>query len=38
MGDVIIASTALCYQKTLVTHNVTDFDWIAELKVLNPIK
>ena len=38
MGDAIIASTALCHQKTLVTRNVTDFEWIAELKVLNPIK
>src|SRR4028118_1936056 len=31
LGDAIIAATALVYDRTLVTRNVGDFRWIAEI-------
>jgi predicted nucleic acid-binding protein len=37
LGDAVIAATALVYNKTLVTRNVKDFEWIDELKLLNPL-
>lgn len=37
LGDAIIAGTALIYELTLVTRNVTDFRWIPELNLLNPL-
>lgn len=36
LGDAVIAATALIYHETLVTRNVDDFDWIAQLKIVNP--
>ncbi len=36
LGDAIIAGTALNYELTIVTRNVKDFLWVAELKLLNP--
>ena len=36
LGDSIIAATALVYNRTLVTRNIEDFQWIAELTLLNP--
>lgn len=36
LGDAIIAGTALVYKLTLITRNVDDFRWIAELNLLNP--
>jgi toxin FitB len=36
LGDAIIAGTALVYELTLVTRNIDDFRWIAELNLLNP--
>ena len=38
LGDAIIAATAMLYHHTLVTRNVEDFKWIAELKLLNPFE
>ncbi len=38
LGDAIIAATAVLYHHTLVTRNVADFKWIAELKLLNPFE
>lgn len=38
LGDAIIAATALCYDHILVTRNISDFIWIAELKLLNPFE
>ena len=36
LGDSIIAATALVYNRTLVTRNIEDFQWIAELTLFNP--
>lgn len=36
LGDALIAGTALVHQRTLVTRNSQDFDWIPELSLLNP--
>jgi toxin FitB len=36
LGDSIIAATALVFNRTLVTRNIEDFQWIAELTLLNP--
>jgi predicted nucleic acid-binding protein len=36
LGDAIIAATALVYNMTLVTRNISDFKSIESLIVLNP--
>lgn len=36
-GDSIIAATALHFGSELYTRNVSDFDWIDGLSVINPI-
>ena len=38
LGDSIIAGTALVHELTLITRNVDDFRWIAELNLLNPFE
>jgi toxin FitB len=38
LGDAIIAATALVYDRTLVTRNIEDFQWITELSILNPFE
>lgn len=38
LGDVLIAATALVNDLTLVTNNTEDFDWIGELRLLNPME
>lgn len=38
LGDAIIAATALVYGRTLVTRNIDDFRWIAELTLINPFE
>lgn len=38
LGDAIIAATALVYGRTLVTRNIGDFRWIAELTLINPFE
>jgi len=38
LGDAIIAATALVYGRTLVTRNIGDFLWIAELTLINPFE
>jgi toxin FitB len=35
--DAIIAATALYFSVDLYTRNISDFDWIKGLKVLNPV-
>jgi len=36
LGDALIAGTALAHDLTLVTRNIEDFDWIENLRLLNP--
>jgi len=38
LGEAIIAATALVYGRTLVTRNIGDFRWIAELTLINPFE
>jgi len=35
--DAIIAATALEMDSSLATHNTSDFDWIDELDVIDPV-
>jgi len=37
LGDSIIAATAILNDLTLVTANVTDFHWIDNIKLMNPL-
>jgi predicted nucleic acid-binding protein len=37
LGDAIIAATALVHDKTLVTRNTSDFRWIPDLRLLDPL-
>jgi predicted nucleic acid-binding protein len=37
LGDALIAATAIYHGLTLATHNTTDFDWIASLKLIDPL-
>ncbi len=37
LGDALIASTALIHQLPLVTHNTRYFQWITELKLIDPL-
>ena len=32
-----IAATCIEYNKTLATRNISDFEWIEGLKVINPL-
>jgi predicted nucleic acid-binding protein len=36
LPDAIIAATAMVYNLTLVTHNISDFKKVQGLKILNP--
>jgi predicted nucleic acid-binding protein len=36
VGDAIIAGTALVHGLSLITRNIDDFRWIAQLELLNP--
>lgn len=36
LGDALVAATCLVHGLTLVTRNVADFSWIANLRLLNP--
>lgn len=38
LGDAIVAGTALAHQPELVTRNVSDFSWIQDLRIINPIE
>ncbi|MEC4896065.1 MAG: type II toxin-antitoxin system VapC family toxin [Oscillatoria sp. PMC 1051.18] len=38
LGDAIIAATALVYDLTLITRNTDDFQWISQLRLLNPFE
>ena len=36
LPDAIIAATAIVYELTLLSRNVTDFNSIPEIKLINP--
>jgi predicted nucleic acid-binding protein len=36
LGDSLIAGTALTHNLALVTRNVSDFEWITALSLINP--
>lgn len=38
LGDSFIAATAIQNNKTLVTRNIKDFEWIDDLKRFNPVE
>ena len=37
LGDSLIAATALVHGLTLITRNLADFRWIAELQLIDPM-
>ena len=37
LGDALIAATCIKYNKILATRNTADFDWIEDLRVINPL-
>jgi predicted nucleic acid-binding protein len=37
LGDALVAATALVYSRELITRNVGDFTWIADLRLRNPL-
>ena len=37
LGDALIGGTALSYDLRLATHNATDFEWIEELEIIDPL-
>jgi predicted nucleic acid-binding protein len=37
LGDAIVAGTAAEHGRILVTHNIEDFHWISEIKLLDPL-
>jgi predicted nucleic acid-binding protein len=37
LGDALIAATAIEYGTVLVTRNTSDFDWIENLTLLDPL-
>lgn len=38
LGDALIAGTALTHDIKLVTRNITDFQWIENLELINPFE
>ena len=38
VSDAVIAATAIFHNLTLATHNVSDFEWIVGLQVVDPIE
>jgi toxin FitB len=37
LGDALIAATALVFQRELLTRNISDFHWIPDITLRNPI-
>ena len=37
LGDALIAATCIEHHKMLATRNTADFDWIENLRVINPL-
>ena len=38
VSDALIAATAIFHNLSLATHNTSDFEWIDELDVIDPLK
>lgn len=38
LGDAIIAGTAIAYHLKLITNNISDFEWIQNIDLLNPFE
>jgi toxin FitB len=38
VSDALIAATALFHNLTLATHNTSDFDWVEDLEVVDPLE
>lgn len=38
LGDSLIAATALHHSLPLATHNLTDFEWIESLQLIDPLQ
>jgi toxin FitB len=38
VSDALIAATAMIHSLTLATHNTSDFDWVNELDVIDPLE
>ncbi|MCL5611712.1 MAG: type II toxin-antitoxin system VapC family toxin [Chloroflexi bacterium] len=38
VSDALIAATAIAHDLTFATHNVSDFDWIESLKLIDPLE
>lgn len=38
VSDAIIAATAIHHQLTLATHNISDFNWIENLDLIDPLE
>lgn len=38
VSDALIAGTAIFYDLTLATHNISDFDWLDKLQVIDPFE
>jgi toxin FitB len=37
LGDATIAATAIVHQLPIATHNATDFQWVPNLTVIDPL-
>jgi toxin FitB len=37
LGDATIAATAIVHQLPIATHNVTDFQWVPNLIIIDPL-
>jgi len=38
LGDALIAATAIFHNLTLAAHNISDFDWVEELSLMDPLE
>lgn len=38
LGDALVAATAIHHNFALATHNLSDFDWVDDLHVMDPLE
>lgn len=38
VSDALIAATAIFHNLTLATHNISDFNWIEDLELIDPFE